>query len=236
MFLLVPPLLGRPSSGCSSSAMPEGRSRAPLASSTRTSSSTGRDRPEGERSGPSLPRCRRQPESSSDYGRRPARTSSRPTSATTSSSWTPTASPTFRSTSRRAESSSSSRATGSRRRRPGSTSRPCRATSGCRRRSGAASSPPTRKPGGGSRCGSTSPCSASRLRSRGADLTDQVEEAPAAVASLVPLFQRGLEPVRATRGALTDDHAPVEWLTDRMIIEHIARGGDLDEELLPTAP
>jgi predicted membrane-bound spermidine synthase len=67
-------------------------------------------------------------------------------------------------------------------------------------------------------------------------LTTRVEDAPAAVASLVPLFQRGIEPVRATRDVLTDDHAPVEWLTDRMIIAHIARGGDLDEELLPTAP
>ena len=69
-----------------------------------------------------------------------------------------------------------------------------------------------------------------------ADLTARVEDAPDAVASLVPLFQSGLEPVERTRSALTDDHAPVEWLTDRMIIEHIARGGELDEELLPTAP
>jgi MFS family permease len=69
-----------------------------------------------------------------------------------------------------------------------------------------------------------------------ADLTERVEDAPGAVASLVPLFQGGLERVAASREALTDDHAPVEWLTDRMIIEHIARGGELDEELLPTAP
>ena len=68
------------------------------------------------------------------------------------------------------------------------------------------------------------------------DLTERVEEAPGAVASLVPLFQGGLEQVAASREALTDDHAPVEWLTDRMIIEHIARGGELDEDLLPTAP
>ena len=69
-----------------------------------------------------------------------------------------------------------------------------------------------------------------------ADLTARVEAAPEPVASLVPLFQDGLEPVSASRDALTDDHAPVEWLTDRMIVEHIARGGELDEELLPTAP
>jgi hypothetical protein len=35
---------------------------------------------------------------------------------------------------------------------------------------------------------------------------------------------------------MTDDRAPVEWLTDRMFIEHIAKGGVLDEHLLPTAP
>ncbi len=35
---------------------------------------------------------------------------------------------------------------------------------------------------------------------------------------------------------MTDDRAPVEWLIDRMIIEHVARGGELDEDLLPTAP
>ena len=34
----------------------------------------------------------------------------------------------------------------------------------------------------------------------------------------------------------TDDHAPVEWITDRMIVEYAARGGDLDEAPLPTAP
>jgi spermidine synthase len=69
-----------------------------------------------------------------------------------------------------------------------------------------------------------------------AELTGRVEGVPEAVSSLVPLFQSGLEPVEGTTEPLTDDHAPVEWLTDRMIIEHIARGGDLDEELLPTAP
>jgi spermidine synthase len=34
----------------------------------------------------------------------------------------------------------------------------------------------------------------------------------------------------------TDDHAPVEWVTDRMILEYAARGGQLHERLLPTAP
>jgi spermidine synthase len=34
----------------------------------------------------------------------------------------------------------------------------------------------------------------------------------------------------------TDDRAPVEWVTDRMILEYAARGADLHERLLPTAP
>jgi hypothetical protein len=35
---------------------------------------------------------------------------------------------------------------------------------------------------------------------------------------------------------MTDDRAPIEWITDRMIIEHIAGGQGLNEQLLPTAP
>ena len=69
-----------------------------------------------------------------------------------------------------------------------------------------------------------------------ADLSARVERVPSAVVSLVPLFQRGVEPVTSVEEPLTDDRAPVEWLTDRMIISFIAEGGELDEELLPTAP
>jgi spermidine synthase len=69
-----------------------------------------------------------------------------------------------------------------------------------------------------------------------AELRDRVAGAPPAVASLVPLFREGLEPVAQVERPLTDDLAPVEWLTDRMIVEHIAEGGELDEEPLPTEP
>ena len=55
-------------------------------------------------------------------------------------------------------------------------------------------------------------------------------------APLVPLFQDGLRPVAAVERPLTDDRAPVEWLTDRMIIDFIARGGEVDEDYLPTRP
>jgi hypothetical protein len=68
------------------------------------------------------------------------------------------------------------------------------------------------------------------------ELVARVEGAPAAVAPLVPLFQEGLEPVLPVERPLTDDRAPVEWLTDRMIIDFVARGGELDEDYLPTRP
>ena len=68
------------------------------------------------------------------------------------------------------------------------------------------------------------------------ELVERVEGAPEAVDPLVPLFQGGLEPVDATGRPLTDDRAPVEWLTDRMIIDFVSRGGELDEDYLPTRP
>jgi predicted membrane-bound spermidine synthase len=34
----------------------------------------------------------------------------------------------------------------------------------------------------------------------------------------------------------TDDRAPVEWVTDRMILQYGLEGGDLDEDFLPTHP
>jgi hypothetical protein len=42
--------------------------------------------------------------------------------------------------------------------------------------------------------------------------------------------------LRASGRAWTDDRAPVEWLTDRMILEYAAEGGRLDEDYLPTRP
>ena len=34
----------------------------------------------------------------------------------------------------------------------------------------------------------------------------------------------------------TDDRTPVEWVTDRMILDFAVRGDSRHEELLPTAP
>lgn len=54
---------------------------------------------------------------------------------------------------------------------------------------------------------------------------------------LVSLLVRDLRAVaKRSKRPWTDDRAPVEWVTDRMIVEYAARGGELDEDLLPTAP
>jgi hypothetical protein len=39
-----------------------------------------------------------------------------------------------------------------------------------------------------------------------------------------------------TGDPLTDDRAPVEWLTDKMILGYVADGGELEADELPTAP
>ena len=68
------------------------------------------------------------------------------------------------------------------------------------------------------------------------ELTDRAAGADPELAPLARLFGDGVRPVRAVGRPLTDDRAPVEWLTDRMIIDFVSRGGDLDEDFLPTAP
>ena len=42
--------------------------------------------------------------------------------------------------------------------------------------------------------------------------------------------------VRRSADPWTDDRAPVEWITDRMIVEFAAEGGRFEEEPLPTSP
>jgi spermidine synthase len=59
----------------------------------------------------------------------------------------------------------------------------------------------------------------------------------ARLGSLVELLETELSgPVPPALDPWTDDRAPVEWITDRMIVDYAARGGDLDERELPTAP
>ncbi len=67
-------------------------------------------------------------------------------------------------------------------------------------------------------------------------LRDRVGLLDPRLASLGVLFRHELAPVVASGRPLTDDRAPVEWLTDSMILRFVAHGGFLDEHLLPTAP
>ena len=69
------------------------------------------------------------------------------------------------------------------------------------------------------------------------ELRQRLEDGPAELEPLRALLARQLEPVteKAER-PWTDDRAPVEWVTDRMIIEYAASGGELDEDYLPTRP
>jgi spermidine synthase len=66
--------------------------------------------------------------------------------------------------------------------------------------------------------------------------TGSVRPAPGDVRPLVEDLRRNLRPIEPSADPWTDDRAPVEWVTDRMIIEFAAEGGRFEEEPLPTAP
>jgi hypothetical protein len=56
---------------------------------------------------------------------------------------------------------------------------------------------------------------------------------------LAPLLRHmstHLRAVKPSENPWTDDRAPVEWITDRMIVEFAAEGGRFEEERLPTLP
>ncbi len=77
--------------------------------------------------------------------------------------------------------------------------------------------------------GLTEPLSASEVRRR-------LVRGPADLATLRELLARDARPVEAAGRAWTDDRAPVEWVTDRMIVAYAAEGGRFDEDYLPTRP
>jgi len=56
------------------------------------------------------------------------------------------------------------------------------------------------------------------------------------LAPLRELLARDARPLTTSEEPWTDDRAPVEWLTDRMIISYAAEGGRLEEDYLPTRP
>jgi hypothetical protein len=68
------------------------------------------------------------------------------------------------------------------------------------------------------------------------ELRRRLRSGPPDLAPLRELLARDVRPLVASGRAWTDDRAPVEWLTDRMIISYAARGGRLDEDFLPTRP
>jgi hypothetical protein len=67
-------------------------------------------------------------------------------------------------------------------------------------------------------------------------LADRLTALPVSVQALGSLVLEQSYTVPPSKDPLTDDRAPVEWLTDEAILAYIAGGGTLDEHLLPTAP
>ena len=64
----------------------------------------------------------------------------------------------------------------------------------------------------------------------------RLRRGPADLAPLRELLAGDARPLEAMGTPWTDDRAPVEWLTDRMIVSYAAEGGRLDEDYLPTRP
>ena len=69
-----------------------------------------------------------------------------------------------------------------------------------------------------------------------ATLRSRLDALPAELRSLAPLVVAQEVAVTGSAEPLTDDRAPVEWLTDRALLEEIAAGGRFTEDLLPTRP
>ena len=59
---------------------------------------------------------------------------------------------------------------------------------------------------------------------------------PAPVRPLTRLLSAQMRPRGPSAHPWTDDRAPVEWLTDAMIVDYAARGRQIPEASLPTAP
>lgn len=68
------------------------------------------------------------------------------------------------------------------------------------------------------------------------ELVERLREGPAELAPLRELAARDLRTLEPRGRPWTDDRAPVEWLTDRMIVSYAIEGGRLDEDVLPTRP
>ena len=67
-------------------------------------------------------------------------------------------------------------------------------------------------------------------------LTARLLAAPDDLLPIARLFARDLRERALSAAPWTDDRAPVEWITDRMIASYALRGVNSGEQLLPTAP
>ncbi len=68
------------------------------------------------------------------------------------------------------------------------------------------------------------------------EISRRLASGPPELASIRELLARDARPVERANQPWTDDRAPVEWLTDRMIVSYAAEGGRFDEDYLPTRP
>jgi spermidine synthase len=68
------------------------------------------------------------------------------------------------------------------------------------------------------------------------ELLRRLDRAPSGVRPLTELLARNMKTATRAADPWTDDRAPVEWITDRMILPYAARGGRFEEFSLPTAP
>ena len=160
-----------------------------------------------------------------------------PTGGTTSSSSTPTGSRTCPSTSRRREffEEARERLAPDGDHRPQRLDRPRRRPPRARhRRHAGRRVPPGRHVAGAA-------LQPVRRRPERAAAAGALEGAPAArhrrtSSPTARLFAAGLRPAAPAARPWTDDRAPVEWITDRMIAAYAMRGVDESEQLLPTAP
>ena len=67
-------------------------------------------------------------------------------------------------------------------------------------------------------------------------LVRRLRRIPPRLQPLARLFALQAQRAAPASDPWTDDRAPVEWITDRMIAAYAGSGGKLDEDLLPTAP
>jgi spermidine synthase len=67
-------------------------------------------------------------------------------------------------------------------------------------------------------------------------LVERAEKASADLLPITRLLTAQWAPVAPMADYWTDDRAPVEWITDRMIVSYGASGKDRGEQMLPTVP